>query len=95
MPELDTLTGPAAPPRRNGEFVFDAPWQGRALAMAIALTRETELGWDSFRSRLAAAIKADSGRPYWESWAEALEDLARTVGVSTPASPQPGGRTAP
>lgn len=20
MPELDTLTGPAAPPRRNGEF---------------------------------------------------------------------------
>lgn len=79
VPELAALQGPEAPPRRNGEVVFDAPWQGRALALAIALTRGTDLGWDSFRSRLMAAIDADRDRPYWESWVEALEDLARAV----------------
>lgn len=93
MPELNTLIGPESPPRRNGEFVFDAPWQGRALAMAIALTRKTEVGWDLFRSRLAAAIQADPERPYWDSWVEALGDLARTLGVSTLASPSPDGHT--
>ena len=28
----------ASLPRDNGELVFDAPWQARALAIAVALT---------------------------------------------------------
>lgn len=79
VPELAALEGVEGPPRRNGEVVFDSPWQGRALALAIALTRGTDLGWDSFRSRLMAAIQADPDRAYWESWVEALEELARSV----------------
>ena len=31
--ELD-LQGPAAPPRANGELVFEQPWQGRAFGLA-------------------------------------------------------------
>ena len=29
--------GPAAPPRANGELVFEAPWESRAFGIAIAL----------------------------------------------------------
>ena len=68
------MDGPEALPRRNGELVFDAPWQGRALAMAIALTRD--VGWERFRTELVAAIRADPDAPYWESWVAALEALA-------------------
>ena len=31
-PEVTGMTGAAALPRRNGELVFEAPWQGRAFA---------------------------------------------------------------
>jgi hypothetical protein len=81
MPELAALTGREAPPRRNGEMVFDAPWQGRALGLAIALARRTDLGWDAFRWGLMAAIEAEPDRPYWDSWVEALEKLAATIGA--------------
>jgi hypothetical protein len=67
--------GDAALPRVNGEVAFDAPWQGRALAMAVLLVEQRGLGWDDFRSRLIAAIADDPGRPYWESWVVALEQL--------------------
>lgn len=77
--QTDTLTGAAALPRRNGEIAFDAPWQGRALALALALTESPGTGWEAFRSRLVAAIAADPDRPYWESWVAALEDLAADV----------------
>ena len=62
-------------PRQNGELVFDAPWQGRVLAMAVALVDALDLEWDDFRRRLIAAIAADPDRPYYESWTAALEDL--------------------
>jgi hypothetical protein len=55
-------------PRRNGELVFDAPWQSRAFGMAAAVV-ETRFGkdWGPFRSDLIAAIAADEERPYWEA----------------------------
>jgi hypothetical protein len=60
-------------PRSNGELALDEPWQGRALAMAIALVEQFGLKWDDFRRHLIAAVDADSERPYWDSWAVALE----------------------
>lgn len=77
-PVLDDALAPggdAALPRVNGEVAFDAPWQGRALAMAVLLVEQRGLGWEDFRSRLIASIAAEPGRAYWESWVEALEDL--------------------
>jgi hypothetical protein len=39
-------------PRDNGELVFEAPWQARALAIAVALVDKLDLPWDAFRRRL-------------------------------------------
>ena len=76
------MAGEAALPRQNGELVFDAPWQGRVLGMALAVVRERGLDWDEFRHRLIAAIEADPTRPYYESWTAALTDLVVDLGVA-------------
>jgi hypothetical protein len=60
-------------PRSNGELTFDEPWQGRALAMAIALVEQLDLRWDDFRRHLIAAIDDNPDGPYWDSWAIALD----------------------
>lgn len=63
-------------PRRNGELVFDAPWQSRVFGIAAVLVDSRLAGdWEPFRRSLIAAVAADPDRPYWESWTAALEDL--------------------
>jgi hypothetical protein len=74
--EIARMDGAAALPRRNGELVFDAPWQGRAFAMAIATVDRLGLEWDDFRRHLMAAVASEPARPYYESWLLALEALA-------------------
>ena len=37
-PALDS-DGPAAPPRRNGELAFEAPWESRLFGVTMALVR--------------------------------------------------------
>jgi hypothetical protein len=79
------VDGPAAPPRRNGELVFDAPWQSRVFGLAAAVV-ETCFDGDRepFRQGLIAAIAADPDRTYWESWTAALEELVVTAGLVSP-----------
>ena len=74
-------------PRRNGELVFDAPWQSTAFALAAAVV-EHAFGGDRepFRQQLIKAIAADTGRPYWESWTAALEALVQTLPDPGPAA---------
>ena len=48
--------------------VFDAPWQARALAIAVALVDKLDLPWDTFRRRLMDEIATDPQRPCYESW---------------------------
>ena len=76
MIDLD-VEGPAAPPRRNGELAFDAPWEGRVFGLALAVTEHAGLPWEEFRQRLIAAVAEAPARPYWESWLAALEALVR------------------
>jgi nitrile hydratase accessory protein len=78
------MAGAAALPRDNGELVFDAPWQGRVLAMALGVVEQRGLGWDEFRRRLIAAVDADPARPYYDSWTAALTDLVVDLGIVTP-----------
>ena len=73
--EVRAMEGPAALPRANGEIVFSAPWEGRVFGLAVALVNAHGLEWDEFRRRLIAAIAAEPSRPYFESWAAALEAL--------------------
>lgn len=75
------MAGAAALPRENGELVFDAPWQGRVLGMALAVVQQRGLDWDEFRQRLVATIDADPARPYYESWTVALTEMVVDLGV--------------
>ncbi|MEY2424197.1 MAG: hypothetical protein QOI95_4264 [Acidimicrobiaceae bacterium] len=77
------MDGVSALPRDNGELVFAAPWQGRAFALAVALVDRLDLPWDAFRQRLIDAIAQDPDRPYYDSWAIALESLVVSLGLTT------------
>ncbi len=78
---VTAMTGPAAPPRRNGELVFDAPWQGRAFGMAVAVVERLGLEWKAFQQRLIAAIAAHPEAPYYDCWVAALEQLVLDYGA--------------
>jgi nitrile hydratase accessory protein len=77
------LTGAAAVPRKNGELVFDAPWQSRAFGMAVGLHRQGLFDWDEFRDRLIETIAAHPGDDpsaspatiYYRQWLAALEKV--------------------
>jgi len=75
------MAGPAAPPRRNGELVFDAPWQGRAFGMAVGVVERLGLEWKAFQQRLIAEIAAQPEAPYYDCWVAALERLVLDYGV--------------
>lgn len=77
--ELDA-DGPAAPPRRNGELVFEAPWEGRVFGLAVSLCEAGRFAWGDFRRHLIAEITAwDRAHPdgqdysYYARWQTSLE----------------------
>ena len=80
--DLLDVDGAAAPPRRNGELVFDSPWQPRVFGLCAAIV-ETCFDGDRepFRQELIAAIAADPDRPYWDSWTVALQQLVVRAGL--------------
>jgi len=71
------MDGAAAAPRKNGELVFQAPWEGRIFGMAVALHEGEILDWDEFRACLIAEIGAATARGevevYYERWLAAFE----------------------
>ena len=76
----------ASLPRDNGELVFEAPWQARALAIAVALVEKLGLPWDTFRHRLMEEISKDPQRPYYDSWGAALESMVVDLELTTSAA---------
>jgi nitrile hydratase accessory protein len=80
---VTAMTGPAAPPRRNGELAFDAPWQGRAFGMAVGVVERLGLEWKAFQQRLIAEIAAHPEAPYYDCWVAALERLVLDGGAVT------------
>src|SRR5918999_5913143 len=84
---IEDLGDSLAVPRKNGELVFVAPWEGRVFGMAVALGDNRVYDWDEFRDRLAAEIAAaeahadDSG--YYERWLASFERLLLETGAVT------------
>jgi nitrile hydratase accessory protein len=84
---VEDLGDDLAVPRKNGELVFEAPWEGRVFGLAVALSDNQCYAWDAFRDRLAAEIAAaeeygdDSG--YYERWLASFERLLLDTGVVT------------
>ncbi len=79
-PHID-VEGAAAPPRRNGELVFQEPWEGRAFGMAVTLGDARLFPWEAFRKRLIAAIAEGDRHSYYENWLAALQNLLVEGGV--------------
>jgi nitrile hydratase accessory protein len=93
---IDDLTGTTAPPRKNGELVFDAPWESRAFGMALALHAQDTYPWAEFSAHLAEHIAAadadvepdavlpvppDAESTYYAHWLAALETLVLEKGL--------------
>ena len=77
------VEGPAAPPRSNGELVFEEPWESRAFGVAVALSDRETFAWERFRQELIAEIGAWQGDDwsYYERWLAALEHVLLADGV--------------
>jgi nitrile hydratase accessory protein len=83
------------PPRRNGELVFDAPWESRAFGMAMMLHEQGRFPWRDFSAALAREIArsdthpagtvfpvaADAEARYYTHWMGALESLLLSTGL--------------
>jgi nitrile hydratase accessory protein len=82
------MEGGTALPRKNGELVFDEPWQGRVFGMAVALHEQGLYEWEEFRRVLIAQIAAAETRGgpfvYYESWLATFEELLSKKNVVTP-----------
>ena len=81
--------GPAAPPRRNGELVFAAPWESRLFGLTLSLHRAGRFAWEEFRALLIEEIRAweaahpgrDAEWSYYARWQAALERLLAAKGL--------------
>lgn len=84
---IEDLGDDMAVPRKNGELVFDAPWEGRIFGMAVTLNDRDAYAWDDFRDRLvseiAAAEEHNDGSSYYERWLASFERLLLETGVIT------------
>lgn len=90
---LDALRdGRSAPPRNCESLQFEAPWQGRAFGMVLALAEANAYKYEDFRQSLIATIgewdkahdRADATWSYYEQWLKAFEDLVVHNGLVTP-----------
>jgi nitrile hydratase accessory protein len=85
--EVAQMEGIEALPRKNGELVFDALWEGRVFGMAVALNDQGTYAWREFRDelveRIATADAANEASTYYERFLEAFEKLALAKGLVT------------
>lgn len=87
---VDAALAEHAPlPRDNGELVFEAPWQGRALGMGVVVLERTGTPWAEFRRHLVTAIERrplrldeSAATAYYAAWLDALESLLAERGLA-------------
>ena len=74
-------------PRKNGELVFEAPWEARAFGLAVALNESGLYPWRDFSQGLATEIataeKNGTSSSYYERWLASLEKLVIARGLAT------------
>lgn len=88
---LLATSGPTAPPRRNGELVFSAPWESRLFGLTMALHRDGLFAWEEFQRLLIDEVQAwerahPSGEAwsYYERWQAAFERLLAAKQLCAP-----------
>ena len=83
------MGGTAALPRKNGELVFEAPWESQAFGLAIALYERGHYDWEEFRGRLISEIgdwerSEEDEREVWDyyrRWLASFEALVKDRGL--------------
>lgn len=83
------MGGTAALPRKNGELVFETPWESQAFGMAIALSDRGHYDWEEFRQRLISEIgdweRSDEDERavwnYYRHWLASFEALVKERGL--------------
>ena len=83
LDEILPAEGAAAPPRANGEFVFETPWESRIFGITVALYEAERFAWPDFQARLIAVIaqqEAAGESHYWGAWLDAFRGLAEAHG---------------
>ena len=87
-PQVAHMEGAEALPRKNGELVFEALWEGRVFGMAVGLNDQGVYPWRDFRDQLVAEVATDdsSGTPssYYERFLKAFEKLVIAKGLVDP-----------
>lgn len=90
LPTAPTMTGAIAYPRKNGEPVFEAPWQSRAFGMVVSLHKAGLFPWDDFKTLLIEEVAAESAGPlaagaYYHQWMKAFWRLLLSKGILSEA----------
>ena len=84
---ISTMNDDLALPRKNGELVFEAPWQARAFGLAVALNEQGTYPWSDFSAELtreiASAEEANEPSTYYQRWLATLENLVIARGLIT------------
>lgn len=89
-PAIPEMNGTLAYPRRNGEPVFNAPWESRAFGMVVSLHTTGRYPWNDFKERLIDAIASGSSPDapadtpdYYYHWVAAFCQLLVEKGILT------------
>jgi nitrile hydratase accessory protein len=77
--KIPEMSGAVAYPRKNGEPVFDAPWQSRAFGMVVRLHRSGVYPWDDFKKLLIEEVSKQpckesppDSSEYYQQWVDAF-----------------------
>ncbi|HMB35592.1 MAG TPA: nitrile hydratase accessory protein, partial [Methylomirabilota bacterium] len=79
------MEGVIAVPRKNGELVFEAPWEGRVFGMAVALYDQRHYAWEEFQRSLIDEIarvgEGEEALRYYERWLASFERVLVEKGL--------------
>ena len=75
-------------PRRNGEPVFDEPWQARSFGMVVSMCQSGLFPWHDFKARLIEEVERGSCKDgdsstYYEQFFRAFWRLMAEKGFLT------------
>ena len=74
-------------PRKNGELVFEVPWEARAFGLAVALNENGLYPWRDFSQGLATEIataeQSGIASSFYDNWLASLEKLVIAKGLMT------------
>ena len=78
------LGQPDSPPRLQGKFLFDKPWEREVFGLALSLSKAGYFEWEAFRQNLIESIAQwedgyCEGQPRWDYYERFFVALKKTL----------------